>query len=288
MLRTVTSLLSLGHRAPVRLGLVVGALRDDGQVDTAAAHALRQAAGPAPLTFHRAFDQVPDQGRALEELIALGYDRVLTTGGHPGTAQVGPLAGLVRQAGDRITVLVSGAHGRQGGPHARPRPGRYGHGPRPGPGDPAGPGTLAGRPGARAERTVPGPAGPGTVCRLPHPPGPAIGPRGRASPPPHLPVTRLGTRRRPVTSGGDRPPCCSGYAAGPGSGVGTLAVVGRGLGARTALTTTLAHICLLVCGLAPRGGSEHEGFSHNRVYRGQPAPVIRCGNGHTPPSGVRK
>ena len=88
MLRTVTSLLSLGHRAPVKLGLVVGALRDDGQVDTAAAHALRQAAGPAPLTFHRAFDQVPDQGRALEELIALGYDRVLTTGGHPGAAQV--------------------------------------------------------------------------------------------------------------------------------------------------------------------------------------------------------
>ena len=108
MLRTVTSLLALGHRAPVRLGLVVGALRDDGQVDTAAAHALRQAAGPAPLTFHRAFDQVPDQGRALEELIALGYDRVLTTGGHPGAAQVGPLAGLVRQAGERITVLVSG------------------------------------------------------------------------------------------------------------------------------------------------------------------------------------
>lgn len=108
MLRTVTSLLALGHRAPVRLGLVVGALRADGQVDTAAAHALRQAAGPAPLTFHRAFDQVPDQGRALEELIALGYDRVLTTGGHPGAAQVGPLAGLVRQAGERITVLVSG------------------------------------------------------------------------------------------------------------------------------------------------------------------------------------
>ena len=108
MLRTVTSLLALGHRAPVRLGLVVGALRDDGQVDTAAAHALRQATGPAPLTSHRDFDPVPDQGRALEELIALGYDRVLTTGGHPGTAQVGPLAGLVRQAGDRITVLVSG------------------------------------------------------------------------------------------------------------------------------------------------------------------------------------
>ena len=57
-------------------------------------------------------------------------------------------------------------------------------------------------------------------------------------------------RRRPVTVSGDRPTSAMSQgvalSALPGSGVGTLAVVGAGLGACTTLTTALAHHCLLV------------------------------------------
>ena len=77
-------------------------------MNEAAAARMREVAGERPLTFHRAFDQVPDIFGALETLIALGYDRVLTTGGHPNAAQCGVLADMVRQVGDDLIILGSG------------------------------------------------------------------------------------------------------------------------------------------------------------------------------------
>ena len=61
------------------------------------------------MTFHRAFDVSRDAGRALETLIALGVDRVLTSG-QAATAPEGTetIAGLVRQAAGRIVVLPGG------------------------------------------------------------------------------------------------------------------------------------------------------------------------------------
>ena len=62
-----------------------------------------------PVTFHRAFDEVPDPARALETLIDAGVQRVLTGGGK-GTAIEGAtvLRSLVEQAGDRISVMAGG------------------------------------------------------------------------------------------------------------------------------------------------------------------------------------
>jgi copper homeostasis protein len=58
------------------------------------------------VTFHRAFDLVVDQGDALETLIELGFERVLTSGGMASAvAGAGRLARLVAQAGDRIVVM---------------------------------------------------------------------------------------------------------------------------------------------------------------------------------------
>ena len=36
---------------------------------------------PLPFTFHRAFDLIEDQEEALEQLITIGAQRVLTSGG---------------------------------------------------------------------------------------------------------------------------------------------------------------------------------------------------------------
>ncbi|KAH0623849.1 hypothetical protein JD844_007018 [Phrynosoma platyrhinos] len=61
-------------------GLVFGALTEDGRVDTELCTALLAASRPLPVTFHRAFDMVYDPMTALETLISLGFERVLTSG----------------------------------------------------------------------------------------------------------------------------------------------------------------------------------------------------------------
>ncbi|WP_026460533.1 copper homeostasis protein CutC [Schaalia suimastitidis] len=100
--------LAVEPRSLPPLGFVVGVLRPDGRIHEAAAKRLREAAREYPLTFHRAFDVVPDRAQALETLIRLGYTHVLTTGGHPSVAQVDELAALTRQARERIAIIASG------------------------------------------------------------------------------------------------------------------------------------------------------------------------------------
>lgn len=93
---------------PVRVGFVVGAVTQDGQIDEAAAASFREAAGERPLTFHRAFDVLADQRQGLEVLVALGYERVLTTGGDPSVVRVDSMRDLVEQADGRIQIIASG------------------------------------------------------------------------------------------------------------------------------------------------------------------------------------
>ncbi|NXJ07371.1 CUTC protein, partial [Odontophorus gujanensis] len=61
-------------------GLVFGALTEDGRIDTELCTALLAVCRPLPVTFHRAFDMVHDPQVALETLISLGFERVLTSG----------------------------------------------------------------------------------------------------------------------------------------------------------------------------------------------------------------
>ena len=90
-------------------GVVIGALTRGGDVDIGTVHALKEAAGRMKVTFHRAFDFARDREVALEALIELGVDRVLTSGG-AATALEGAasLASLVRQANGRIAILAGG------------------------------------------------------------------------------------------------------------------------------------------------------------------------------------
>lgn len=90
-------------------GAVVGILRADGRVDVAATRALVQLARPLKVTFHRAFDATPSLPEALEDVIATGADRLLTSGGQPDVvAGSAALAELVRLAGSRIDIAVGG------------------------------------------------------------------------------------------------------------------------------------------------------------------------------------
>jgi copper homeostasis protein len=90
-------------------GVVLGVLRTDATIDRDETAALVELARPMSVTFHKAFDQTPDPEQALETLIALGVDRVLTSGGRP-TALDGMdmLKRFVEQARGRIAVLAGG------------------------------------------------------------------------------------------------------------------------------------------------------------------------------------
>jgi copper homeostasis protein len=90
-------------------GVVLGLLKGDGTVDVDATRRLVVQARPLQVTFHRAFDETPSLEQALEDVIATGCDRVLTSGGCNDVMQGAEvLARLVAQAGDRIEVAVGG------------------------------------------------------------------------------------------------------------------------------------------------------------------------------------
>lgn len=89
-------------------GVVIGALTPSGAVDLPVMRRLVAAAkGDLSVTFHRAFDETADPAAALEDIIALGCDRLLTSGHAPdafaGRALIGA---LVRQAAGRIVVMA--------------------------------------------------------------------------------------------------------------------------------------------------------------------------------------
>jgi len=90
-------------------GVVIGALRRDGTVDTDVTGLLMAEARPLSVTFHRAFDLARDPFEALDALVSLGVNRVLTSGQAP-TAPEGAalIARLVRRADWGIGVLPGG------------------------------------------------------------------------------------------------------------------------------------------------------------------------------------
>ena len=93
-------------------GVVLGFLRADGEIDVARSAQLVERAGLLPVTFHRAFDECVDLGRSLEDVIATGATRLLTSGGRPTAPEaLGVLGELVRIAEERLIVLPgSGIH----------------------------------------------------------------------------------------------------------------------------------------------------------------------------------
>jgi copper homeostasis protein len=90
-------------------GVVIGCLRADGRVDLDRNARLIDAARPLAVTFHRAFDLTPDPRQALEDLVCLGADRVLTSGQEAGAFEGRErIAELQRQAAGRIIVMPGG------------------------------------------------------------------------------------------------------------------------------------------------------------------------------------
>ena len=90
-------------------GVVIGCLTEDGEIDFARTTELMELAAPMNVTFHRAFDMCRDARKALEQLIELGVDRVLTSGQEASCLEALDLiADLNRLAAGRIIVMPGG------------------------------------------------------------------------------------------------------------------------------------------------------------------------------------
>ena len=92
-------------------GVVFGVLTSDHKVDIAINKELITLAKQQGMdvTFHRAFDRLSDLQQGLEDIIILGFDRVLTSGGYPDVIQGKEgIKSLIEQAKDRIRILPGG------------------------------------------------------------------------------------------------------------------------------------------------------------------------------------
>ncbi len=87
-------------------GIVIGLLNMDGTIDMTRTSELIDLAYPLEVTFHRAFDRCKDPFVALEELIEIGCQRILTSGQKPTVSDgVDLIAELNEKAEDRIIIL---------------------------------------------------------------------------------------------------------------------------------------------------------------------------------------
>jgi copper homeostasis protein len=87
-------------------GAVIGLLKEDGSIDKERTAVLVQLAAPMEITFHRAFDRCKDPIVGLEDIIATGCKRILTSGQVPNVTDSLPLMKtLVDKAAGRIIIL---------------------------------------------------------------------------------------------------------------------------------------------------------------------------------------
>ncbi|MEP6750910.1 MAG: copper homeostasis protein CutC [Bacteroidota bacterium] len=87
-------------------GVVIGMLKQDGSIDKDRCKQLVALAYPMSVTFHRAFDRASNPFEALEDIIQIGCERILTSGHKPVAVDGAQLLDeLIRQANDRIVIM---------------------------------------------------------------------------------------------------------------------------------------------------------------------------------------
>ena len=93
-------------------GVVIGILKKDGTIDKTRTKRLIDLAQPMQVTFHRAFDVCKHPLEALEIIIELGCNRILTSGQHPTAIEgIDFLKRLHEQANDRISIMAGSGVG---------------------------------------------------------------------------------------------------------------------------------------------------------------------------------
>jgi len=87
-------------------GVVIGFLNSDGTIDIEKTKEIIELAKPMEITFHRAFDRCKNPFVALEQLIDLEIDSILTSGQKQTAIEgVNLIAQFVKQAGNNIIIM---------------------------------------------------------------------------------------------------------------------------------------------------------------------------------------
>ncbi|MGI4803602.1 MAG: copper homeostasis protein CutC [Janthinobacterium lividum] len=87
-------------------GVVFGILKADGEIDTKRCLELKEIAGSMGTTFHRAFDRCKNPYQALEEIIKMGFERILTSGTENSAVKgASMISSLIKQAAGRISIM---------------------------------------------------------------------------------------------------------------------------------------------------------------------------------------
>lgn len=90
-------------------GVVIGLLNMDGTIDIARTSELIEVAYPMGVTFHRAFDRCRDPFAALEELIEIGCERILTSGQQQTVSDGMDLIAQLNKAADERIIIMPGS-----------------------------------------------------------------------------------------------------------------------------------------------------------------------------------
>ncbi len=90
-------------------GVVFGILNSDNTVNALVNKELVELAKPMSVTFHRAIDSCENIEKALEEIVELGFNKVLTSGGKPTALEgIETLKNCREKFGEKITIIPGG------------------------------------------------------------------------------------------------------------------------------------------------------------------------------------
>jgi len=95
-------------------GIVIGLLNKDGAIDRKRSAALIEIAYPMGVTFHRAFDRCRDPLEAMEQLIEIGCERILTSGQQPTVNEGMELITELNKMADHRIIIMPGSGVRLG------------------------------------------------------------------------------------------------------------------------------------------------------------------------------
>ena len=90
-------------------GIVAGMLNMDGTIDMTRMSELVELAYPMGVTFHRAFDRCKAPFTALEELIEIGCERILTSGQQPAAPDGVELIAQLNKTSDSRIIIMPGS-----------------------------------------------------------------------------------------------------------------------------------------------------------------------------------
>jgi copper homeostasis protein len=90
-------------------GVVIGLLLPNGNIDCRRTSILVELAYPLGVTFHRAFDRCRDPFQALEQLVEIGCERILTSGQQPAAPEGVELIAQLQAAADDQIIIMPGS-----------------------------------------------------------------------------------------------------------------------------------------------------------------------------------